>query len=49
MDDYRKKYNNNAVIKTLSIPGWLNSLAEKNNINFSQVLQQALKDKMEID
>ena len=34
MDDYRKKFNNKAVKKTLTIPKWLNYLAEKNNINF---------------
>lgn len=49
MDEYRKKYNNKAVKKTLTIPTWLNNLAEKNNINFSQVLQEALKEKMGID
>lgn len=49
MDEYRKKYNNKAVKKTLTIPAWLNNLAEKNNINFSQVLQSALKEKLGID
>ena len=49
MDEYRKKFNNKAVKKTLSIPMWLNILAEKDNINFSQVLQEALKEKLGID
>ena len=49
MDDYRKKFNNKAVKKTLTIPKWLNYLAEKNNINFSQVLQEAIKEKLNID
>lgn len=31
-----------AVKKTLTIPEWLNSEAEKRHINFSSVLQQAL-------
>ena len=48
MENYRKKYNNKAVKKTLSIPSWLNTLCEKNNINFSQVLQEALKEKLGI-
>lgn len=48
MEDYRKKYNNKSIKKTLSIPCWLNTLCEKNNINFSQVLQEALKEKLEI-
>lgn len=49
MDEYRKKFNNRAIKKTLTIPEWLNYLSEKNNINFSQVLQEALKEKLGID
>ncbi len=49
MDEYRKKFNNKSIKKTLSIPEWLNYLSEKNNINFSQVLQEALKEKLGID
>lgn len=33
-----------SVKKTLTLPAWLNKLAEANNINFSKVLQAALKD-----
>ena len=47
-DDYRKRFHNKAVKKTLSIPSWLNSKAEKENINFSKVLQDALKEKLSI-
>lgn len=39
---YAKKYNNKSVKKTLSIPGWLNDIAVSKNINFSNVLQEAL-------
>ena len=49
MDEYRKKHNNRSIKKTLTIPVWLNTIAEKNNINFSQVLQEALKEKLGID
>lgn len=48
LDDYRKTHNNIAIKKTLSIPMWLNVIAEKNNINFSQVLQEALKIKLDL-
>ena len=41
--DYRKKHNSRAVKKTLSIPEWLNEEATARGINFSQVLQDALK------
>ena len=40
----REAINNQSVKKTLTIPRWLNNLDEKNNINFSQLLQSALKD-----
>lgn len=49
MDYYRKKYNNKSVKKTLSIPSWLNTIAEKENINFSQLLQESIKNKLKID
>lgn len=39
---YEKKYNSRAVKKTLSIPAWLNKLAQERNINFSNILQNAL-------
>lgn len=43
---YAKKYKNRAVKKTLSIPEWLNDLAIANNINFSNLLQEALLSKL---
>ena len=49
MDYYRKKFNNKSVKKTLSIPCWLDTIAEKENINFSQLLQEAIKNKLKID
>ena len=42
LDNYARAYNDKAVKKTLSIPAWLNTYAEANNINFSRVLQDAL-------
>lgn len=43
MPSFRDAVQNSAVKKTLTIPKWLNDLAEKNHINFSGVLQSALK------
>lgn len=43
---YQKKHNGRAVKKTLSIPEWLNEEACALNINFSQVLQEALLNKI---
>ena len=42
MDTYTEKYGNKAVRKNLTIPAWLNTFAEQQNVNFSQVLQDAL-------
>ncbi len=44
---YRKMYNNKAVKKTLTIPEWLNETASSMGINFSQVLQEALIQKVQ--
>ncbi|WP_026486675.1 type II toxin-antitoxin system HicB family antitoxin [Caldanaerobius polysaccharolyticus] len=44
----RNEMDNKSVKKTLTIPQWLNIMAERNNINFSQVLQEALKEKLGI-
>lgn len=45
---YRKIWDNKAVKKTLTIPAWLNTLAERNEINFSAILQKALKDELKL-
>ena len=45
-EEYRKYYDNKAVKKTLTVPNWMNTLAEKAGINFSQVLQEALRQKL---
>jgi len=44
MPPFRDEVRERAVKKTLTIPKWLNDLAEANNVNFSRVLQNALKD-----
>ena len=43
---YQKRNNSKAVKKTLTIPEWLNEEAISLNINFSQVLQDALIQKI---
>lgn len=44
---YKKRTNSKAVKKTLSIPEWLNEEAVALGINFSQVLQEALVQKVD--
>lgn len=45
---YQKMHNNKAVKKTLSIPEWLNEMATAENLNFSQILQNALKNELHV-
>lgn len=46
MLEYKKKNNSRAVKKTLTIPEWLNEEATALNVNFSQILQEALISKI---
>lgn len=46
--EYRNLNDSRAIKKTLTIPNWLNTRAEKVGINFSQTLQQALKQQLGI-
>ena len=47
-DAYRRANDNRTIRKNLTLPSWLNAQAEKAGINFSQVLQSALKDQLGI-
>ena len=44
---YMKKYHANKVRKNVTIPEWLNDFAEENDVNFSQVLTEALERKLQ--
>ena len=46
MRSYQRRTNSRAVKKTLSIPEWLNEEAMEKGVNFSQVLQEALIQKL---
>lgn len=39
----RDEIENKSIKKTITIPKWLNDLAEDNNVNFSKLLQVSLK------
>lgn len=43
---FKEKLNNKAIKKTLTIPAWLNNEAEKQHINFSSVLKEALIERI---
>lgn len=46
--EYRRKNDNRAVKKNLTIPSWLNEEANKAGINFSRILQDALMEHLNI-
>jgi len=47
-NEYRRYKENRVIKKTLTLPSWLNAKAEAASINFSQTLQRALKQELQI-
>lgn len=45
---YRRANDLRTVRKNVTLPSWLNDLAEKNGVNFSQVLQESLKERLNV-
>ena len=45
---YKRFYESKAVKKTLTIPSWLNDAATAKRINFSQTLQNALLEQLNL-
>lgn len=46
-DEYLNNRSARVVKKTLSIPAWLNTMAESQQINFSAVLRSALMERLD--
>ena len=46
--EYRRKHELRTVRKNVTIPSWLNEAAEAANVNFSAVLQNALKAELQL-
>ncbi len=46
--EYRIKFDNKAVKKTVSLPAWMSKMAEEKKINCSKVLQAALRVELNI-
>lgn len=44
----RDKMENRSIKKTVTIPKWINDIGIENNLNFSQILQAAIKEKVGI-
>jgi predicted RNase H-like HicB family nuclease len=49
MDAYAEKYGQKAIRKNCTIPAWLNTISEREHINFSAVLQDALVEKLHLN
>ena len=47
--EYEKFYKSRSIKKTLTIPEWLNDIAVRENVNFSNVLQNALMERLDIN
>ena len=45
---YRRANEKRTIRKNVSLPSWLNEVAEKEGVNFSQVLQEALKERLHV-
>ena len=48
VDLYAEKYGSKAVRKNCTIPAWLNTAAENAHLNFSQVLQSGLQERLNL-
>ena len=49
MPPVRDRINNRVVKKTLTIPLWLNTEAERQGVNFSMILQNGLKQYLHLE
>ncbi len=49
MPSVRQSHINRSVNRTVTLPAWLNAAALEKNINFSQVLQEALKQQLHLN
>lgn len=48
MPSVRMAQKNRSVNRTVTLPAWLNAVALEHNVNFSQILQDALKAQLHV-
>lgn len=48
-DEYRRRHEMRYIRKNVTIPSWLNEVAERAGINFSFTLQEALKTTLHVE
>lgn len=49
VDAYAEKYGQKAIRKNCTIPAWLNTISEKEHLNYSAILQEALIEKLHLN
>ena len=49
LESYKRKHEMRTIRKNCTIPSWLNELAEKEHVNFSQILQEGLMTHLGVD
>jgi len=45
----RRSWENRSVSRTITLPSWMDEMARQSNINFSQELQNAIKERLQTD
>ncbi|MGI6783505.1 MAG: type II toxin-antitoxin system HicB family antitoxin [Aminivibrio sp.] len=48
MDIVREEEARRSVTKSVTLPAWLNQLGMEHNLNFSSLLQEALKERLDV-
>lgn len=48
MDIVREEEARRSVTKSVTLPSWLNKLGMEHNLNFSSLLQEALKERLDV-
>lgn len=48
MPSVRQAQNNKSINRTVTLPAWLNAVAQEHDINFSQTLQDAIKAQLHL-
>jgi len=46
-DEYRRKYDNRTERRNVTLPRWLNSMAKEQGLNVSEILTEALKERLQ--
>jgi predicted RNase H-like HicB family nuclease len=49
MVEYRRKTDRKAITRTVSLPKWLDTMAQDAGVNFSQTLQDSLKERLGVN